>query len=242
MITREQLMAYVDGEAEPAEARAVEKAMEEDPAIRAEIEALRAGAHSVRAAFPEPTPTPADEHLAELIRARLAGSGEVVDLSARRAARAAWVRRAAWPAAIAASLIVGISAGWLAKHSDPGLIGPGGAASRSLAGALSAAPSGRLEKISADASVRPVISFRTADGQACRQFAIEGKAPMSGLACRDGSAWRVRALAETTGRSGAYTTAEGPGEDHVSEMVDGLIAGEPMDAAQEAAAISAGWR
>lgn len=246
MITREQLMAYADGEASPEEARAVEQAVAADAALARALEDIFAVSDRVRDALPLPPANPADDRLAALIQARLAAparGAEVVDLAARRKPRPAWLDRAAWPSAIAATLVIGLGVGWLAKPAGDGLLAPGAAAGRDLSAALSSAPSGTVTRVSADLSVKPVLSFAAADGALCRQFSLEGKRRLTGVACREGEGWQVRALAaDAAAQGGEFTTAGGPGEDPVSMVVEGMISGEPLDQAQEAAVIRSGWK
>lgn len=246
MITHEQLMAYADGEASPDEAAAVEAAVAEDAALAQALDDIFAVSDRVRDAMPLPPANAADDRLAALIQARLAAparGGEVVDLASRRKPRPAWLDRAAWPSAIAATLVIGLGVGWLAKPSDDGLLTPGAVAGRDLTAALNSTPSGTVTRVSANVSVKPVLSFAATDGALCRQFAIEGKRPVAGVACREGDIWQVRALAASAApQGGEFSTASGPGADPVSDMVDALIAGEPLDQAQEAARIRQGWK
>lgn len=246
MITREQLTAYADGEASPEEAATIERAIADDPSLAETLESIFALGDRVRAAMPLPDANVSDDRLAALIQARLASpanGAEVVDLTARRNARPAWIARAAWPSAIAATLVIGLGVGWLAKPSDDGLLAPGARAGRDLTAALDSTPSGQITRVSADLSVKPVLTFPAADGALCRQFALEGKRPLAGVACREGEAWQVRALTATAAASGGeFTTAAGPGEDQVSALVEQLIAGEPLDGTEEAAKIRDKWK
>jgi hypothetical protein len=245
MITREQLMAFADGEVTADEADEIDRAVSADPALARQLEDILAVTARVRDTMPTPEPIPADEALATLIRGRLSAEPDssVVELAARRRRVPGWAQAAAWPSAIAATLLVGISLGWSVKPANEGILTVDGAPRAELASALTTTPSGGLTRVTPGSSVRPTLSFATADGRLCRQFALEGRRVMNGVACKEGESWRVVALAASQdSRGGDYTTAAGPASDAVVAVVDGLIAGEPLDQAQEAARIRTGWR
>ena len=105
-IDTDMLHAYLDGELEPEAARAVEAAVERDPALRAELEAQRRLRERLSAHF-----DPAlDEAVPERFQALL--EPKVVDLAAARERR----RPRAWltPIAMAASLVLGLALGSVA--------------------------------------------------------------------------------------------------------------------------------
>ena len=88
------------------------------------------------------------------------------------------------------------------------------------------------------------VSFRSHEGQYCRTFQVNQGQGLAGLACRAPQGWSVRmamaspAQAATTG----YRTAASETPAPVLDAVQGLIAGDPLDAKAEAAAKAAGWR
>jgi hypothetical protein len=93
------------------------------------------------------------------------------------------------------------------------------------------------------APVQIGVSFRDRNGAYCRTFILEGESPLAGLACHEQSAWRVEALARTEPGPGAtgYRPAGSTLPRAVAGTLDGLIAGEPLDATAEAAARARGW-
>ena len=62
------------------------------------------------------------------------------------------------------------------------------------------------------------------------------QAGLAGLACREGDVWAVRATADAPGTAGSASPAP------ILAAVEGMIAGEPLDATQAAAARARGWR
>lgn len=68
MITDDVLMAYLDGEAEPGDVRAIEAEAFTSPELRARIEALQASDRTVRAAFDELLERPTPQQLLDAVR------------------------------------------------------------------------------------------------------------------------------------------------------------------------------
>lgn len=236
------LMAYADGELDPAQRAAIAQAIQDDPAIAAAVARHQALRQDVFAAFAPTLDEPVPERLQP-------PAARVHDLGAVRAARAAGQeqlarqRRPAWPqwGALAASLVVGVLAGSLGS----GWFGSGTELVRGPAGELSAG--GRLaqaldRQLAQDAGsgdVRVGLSFVSRDGSYCRSFQLGGSA---GLACREGGSWRVPVLADSPAQAGVYRQAAAPLPPAVLDAVDARIAGATLDAAAERAARERGWK
>jgi hypothetical protein len=226
MTEEEEFFAWLDGELPPAEAKRVEARVAADPALAAEAEAHRAMTAGLREAF-APVMTP---------------KNDVVDFPARRAQSAA--RRPArlpqW-AAIAATLVAGIGLGTLidARRDNGSPVAVEGG-QMVAAGPLEQTLTRQLA--SADqqgAATRVGLTFRNKQGRLCRTFS--GSAA-SGLACREGDDWRIEGLYGASGSgAGDYRMAAGP-DPRVAALVEGMIEGEPLDAAGEAAAKQSGWK
>jgi hypothetical protein len=241
----ETLMAYADGELEPAERAAIEHAMQADPAIAEAVARHRALRRDIAAAFAgildEPVP-------ARLQSPAAAPAAPVVSLDAARAARAAQAtpapapvrRRWSWPewGALAAMLMVGVLVGKVVPQGgQPAIAGNGTqvVAQGELASALDRQVGGK------DAgAVRVGVSFAARDGAYCRSFVMGTSA---GLACREGGQWRIPVMAETGAEAqGAYRQAGTELPPAVLDAIDARIAGKPLDAAGEEAARAQGWK
>lgn len=224
MTDEEEFFAWLDGELPPADAARVEARVAADPALAAEAQAHRAMGAGLRAAF-DPVMTP--QHT-------------IASLSARRAEHAA--RRVGVPqwAAIAATLVVGIGLGTM--------VGGGGTTRSPIvvdgqrmvaAAALDRALTGQLA--SADqqgAGTRVGLTFRSGRGL-CRTFAAEAA---SGVACRNGDKWRIEGLFGADAAPAATYRMAAGGDPRLAALVDGMIVGEPLDAASEASARKSGWK
>jgi hypothetical protein len=234
-------MAYADGELDEATRAAVETAMASDPQLARRIEQHRALRARIRSAFDTVLEEPVPPRLLQAVRTTPAGPGERKVVPLRPP-----VRRWPWPqwAAMAASLLIGLVAGRLASLR-PGNAGPIATRDgRMLAsGVLASALTGQLaSRQSAADPVRIGVSFRAKSGDYCRTFQLRRPAPLAGLACRAGAHWRIGVLVGAApGASGTYRQAASSMPPALIAAVDAEIAGEPLDAAAEAAARSRHW-
>jgi hypothetical protein len=249
-ISNETLMAYADGELDAAARANVEAAMLQDPEIAERVARHRALRETMRGAFSAVLNEPVPDRLIEAARGQSAAPrSAVADLSVARetARRRNSAAPRGWqPAAMAASLLLGLGLGFLAWHGPRGaLIRPGVdgglVAGATLAEALST-------QLSDDRSAQRVavtgLSFRDKSGNYCRTFSLTGTDASSGLACREGADWRIEALAQSpraAANSGNYRAAASEDSAAIRAAVEASIDGEPLDRAGEIAARRAGW-
>ncbi|HEY2463156.1 MAG TPA: hypothetical protein VGI32_03790 [Steroidobacteraceae bacterium] len=256
-ISDETLMAYADGELDPAARASVEAAMQEDPEIGKRVARHRALREAMQGAFSAVLQEPVPDRLIEAARGPTGAAraktaspqSAVVDLSlAREAARRKnagppWRRQ---PAAMAASLLVGLGLGFLAWHGSGGaLIQPGAGGGLIASAALAEALSTQLsDDRSAERVAITGLSFRNKSGDYCRTFSLTGMGASSGLACREGTDWRIEALVQSprnTANPGNFRTAASQESPAIRTVVESSIDGEPLDHAGEIAARQAGW-
>jgi hypothetical protein len=223
------LMAYADGELDPAERAAIERAMRTDPAIAAAVERHRALRADVAAAFAG--------ILDEPVPARLQPPAPIISLDAAREKRRRW----SWPewGALAATLVVGVLAGKMIPGGGgaPAIIGNGNqvVAQGELASALDRQVGGK-----GNGAVKVGVSFAARDGAYCRGFVMGASA---GLACRAGGQWRIPVLAEAQQEAaGGYRQAGSALPPAVLDAIDARIADKPLDAAGEEAARARNWQ
>ncbi|ARS26806.1 zf-HC2 domain-containing protein [Sphingomonas sp. KC8] len=237
MINDETLFAYLDGELPAAEAARVEEALAIDPALREKLSAQRALRERLQRAF---DPITSEELPAALAHATAPRGATVIDMAAARTAKAQRVPKelGGW-AAIAAALVAGLVGGYLMNAQ------PNGPAIERDGRMIAAAPiASALDRQLASAGkpqgpVQVHLTFRDASGAICRSFAAPAA---SGVACHEQDRWIVRALfAPDKQQDGPYRTAAS-GSAALLAYIDGVIAGEPFDAAAEDAARATGWR
>ncbi|HEX6000546.1 MAG TPA: hypothetical protein VFZ16_14305 [Hyphomicrobiaceae bacterium] len=109
-----------------------------------------------------------------------------------------------------------------------------------LAAALEQTPSGKNAALS---TVRPMLSFNSKDAGWCRQFEMRhaSRQVSHALACRkDGAKWRV--VASTAPGPTGYVPAGSDRRKVIDDLATSMMRGEPLSAADEAAAIGDGWR
>jgi hypothetical protein len=246
-ISDETLMAYADGELDAATRASVEAAMREDPEIGKRIARHRALREAMRGAFSAVLDEPVPDRLIAAARGQTAvPKAAVLDLSLAREAARQRVSTAPWrPAAMAASLLLGLGLGFLAWHGPRALIQPGAGgwliASTALAETLSTQLS---DDRAADRVAITGLSFRDKSGDYCRTFSLTGNDASSGVACHEGADWRIKALAQApraATNSDSFRTAASEDSPAIRAAVEASIAGEPLDHAGEIAARQAGW-
>lgn len=227
----EMLMAYADGELDPIAARRVERAIAADPALAGQVERHRALRDQLRRHFDPIAEAPPPAALAALVR----DSAKVVPFPSMRPV--ARVPRAWAGGAVAAALALGVLLG---QNLRPGGDDFAAQGDRLVAsGAMAQALDKQLASTQpADARLRMLVSFRTANGSYCRTFA---KAGQGGIACRENGEWQLREL-----RSLAPPALRGyrqAGSETAALMADAqeLMAGDPLDARAEDAAAQAHW-
>jgi Putative zinc-finger len=247
-ISDEMLMAYADGELDAASRARVEAAMQEDPEIGKRVARHRALRETMQGAFSGVLNEPVPERLIQAARGQTAApKSAVVDLSAaREAARRKNSAALRWqPAAIAASLLLGLGLGFLAWHGSGGLIQPGAGGGLVASAALAEALSTQLSDDRSQVSVAVAgLSFRDKSGDYCRTFSLTGSAASLGLACREGTDWKIKALAQAphgAANPGNFRTAGSEDSPVIRAAVEASIEGEPLDHAGEIAARQAGW-
>ena len=230
------LMAYVDGELDPADRDRVKAAIAVDPDLRARAEALGGVRTAARDAFPIAV-DPLDAALAARIRAGTPRGGWFApgSLFSDRLRRPAL-----WAGLAVAGFAAGIGVGWLAPGATPGglVLQPGG---RIADGALTRVLDSRQAAEGPDSSGRRVtLTFRTDNGDWCRTFAAEADG-VAGLACREDGHWQARVITPwaATGTEIRTATVDTPAA--ILAEVDALISGQTLDAAAEAELLARGW-
>jgi hypothetical protein len=240
----ENLSAYADGELDEATRAALEAAMAADPVLARRVARHRALRARVQDAFAPVLTEPVPERL--LAAARGPGSAEradnVIAFQARPRPRWSWPQWGAMAACLIAGLLLGPlllrpSAAPTPLATSGGRVLASGVLARALSQQLSSA-----QPVSAPVEIG--VSFRARDGGYCRTFVLRETQSLAGLACRAGTAWQVVTLAQSTtpgAAGGGYRQAASALPPAVARTLDDLIAGEPLDAASEAAAREHGW-
>jgi anti-sigma factor RsiW len=200
------LVAYADGELDPAQMATVDDIIREDPEARAVVGIMRRSAAAVKTAFDQPLYEEVPQRLLAAVRC----TGD-----SRLAARILPVRRPAWAlyfvtaiAASIATLFVAVGTGYL-QFAPDAAFRPAGTGSGNFESSLYRA----LERSDIGVSVRYddvangrsgavtlTGNLRTSFGDGCREFRhdwvdVHGQGVEVGLACRSAdSEWSVLTL------------------------------------------------
>ena len=253
----ETLMAYADGELDPATGAQVEAAMAGDAAMAGRVARHRAMRDDVYASFAPVLDEAVPQRLRDALRqAHAAPASPAPAYAPGPAANHSRWSLPVW-GALAASLVVGVLIG---KMAMPPFAAAGGKSAAvatvngrlAAGGALARALSQQLASAQRQGQAVSIgITFRAADGQFCRSFTLRDgppqSAPLAGLACRapaGGDRWLIPVLVETPPDAAApagYRMAASAAP-AVLQAIDERIAGQPLDAAAERQALQRDWR
>jgi hypothetical protein len=246
-VSDETLMAYADDEVDAATRAIVEAAMRDDPQVRRRVAHHRALREVVKGAFAAVIDEPVPQRL--IAAARGAPADNVVDLAGARDAAAVKAPRRGlrgWqPAAMAASLLLGLALGYLGWRGSNALVTVSAHGELVAGAGLAEALSSQLSADHPPGTVAMTgLSFRAKTGDYCRTFALTATHANSGLACREGGSWKVKVLAqssESPANSSGFRPAASADSAAVRAAVEESIDGEPLDQAGEIAARQGNW-
>jgi anti-sigma-K factor RskA len=224
MIASETIVAYVDGELDAEKAAEVEAAAKTDPALAEAIAAHRSLRDGLFAAF---API-AEEPVPDRLVAAAVPPAPVISLDAFRARRKVLFQVGAMAASLVAA--VGVTLLVTQPHGDF-RSGPGGLLAQ---GQLAQALSSQLASDDHGAT-RIGLTFRDKTGAVCRTFSTKAS---DGMACRDGDAWRVDALARAENAT-EFRQAASP---LIMTAAEDRMTGDAFDADAEKAARDKGWK
>lgn len=241
------LMAFADGELDPALAARVAAVVAQAPAAAARVALFRDTRAVLRAAAARPL-DPVPDALMARVRATLDSAGAATPAPARVVPLAAHRPRRIPAMALAAglALAVGVAGGFLLARGPGTPVGPGtgtpvpvlaalGAAD--VAAALSSAPSGEVRAVAAGELV-PVATFLSGIGETCREFTLAGATgdSVTAVACHGGNGWDLRLAMVAATAGDGYAPASAP------EVLDSYFAateaGAPLSPEDEAAALA----
>lgn len=221
-LSKETLMAYVDGELPGEERAQVEAELAVNAEARAYVERQQALVRRMHASFNDILDMPVPSALQE------AGAPQ-------RFFQSRLWRLTSWTAlpvagALACGLLIGVMLNGSNVVSRNGMLVARGA----LADALT-------QKVAADQSgeTRIGISFRDKNGRYCRTFR---EPTMAGVACRQGGGWAIAAAGNVALETGGeYRQAGSAMPDFLRSTVEAMIVGEPLTADGERKARDARW-
>ncbi len=236
------LNAFADGALEPEDAARVVMHLADCPADQAVVD----GIMTTNALLARACAGPMQEPVPPAIRATILDARPAEPRPRQTPPRRRPARAFLWAGALAAGLAAAALLPPLLTRDGAELaLGPVPARSP-LAEALTELHSGETQMLAQDVEIVMVATYASPAGF-CREFTLHagvGAADLAGLACRDGTGWRVAAR-ETEPESEAgtrYVPAGGDDADAIRTSLDARDAGPALSTADEAAALGAGWR
>lgn len=231
-MTDDQIIAYVDGELGPIDALRFERAMAADASLADAVRRHRA----LRARIGGHFAPVAEEPVPARLAAMLDPSANVVAFPPRTRR---WFDSGRRYAAIAATLVIGLVVGQMLPRGSAGPVGErnGVLVAR---GALADALDGELASMPGAGGYRMGVSFVSRDRHYCRTFSGPAGA---GLGCHGSEGWTLERFVAGDGAAGrgAYRQA-GSASAEILGAAQDMMAGDPLDAADERRARDGGWR
>jgi hypothetical protein len=224
----ETLIAFVDGELTETEHAEAQRAIDADPALRAQLEAQQRVRARISAAF---DPIAHEAPPAKLVAAA-GGPANVVSLAMLQPR---WSVRewSAMAASLAAGLIVGIGV------VHPQAIVSTHNATLVAAGALQQALDAQLAS-DTDKPVRIGLTYRDRDGAFCRTFAMNA-AQVQGLACRSASRWRLEIVTHDAAQISDMRAAASAIDPAILQAAQSKMSGDVFGARAERDARDSRW-
>jgi hypothetical protein len=238
------LMAYADGELDPALRAQIEAAIAKDPGLALRVQEHRALRAKMAGAFSRVMDQPVPERLESAARggarADVPARGNVLKFPARSARAPSPPWRAREWIAMAASLLVGVLLSWRFLAPDSGAFETGkngllarGELARALETQLASEQSGQERVLIG-------LTFKAHDGSYCRSFVLRA-ARTAGLACRAGSGWQVPATDSSLELEGEMQQAGSALPPSILRIIEARMEGAALDAEGEKNAQQGAW-
>ena len=263
-ISDETLMAYVDEALPHAEMRRVEALVGRDPALAARLVPFAVTRSALPQIFSDAQLGPIPSRLLDTVlsapigisRRPVATGGILTGLRNLLFPETLSLGRAL---ALCGTVFVVAGAGWMMSRArQPGerqdllALESGKTLARGvLARALESAPMLQQVAAAGGETATPVVTFKNADGQLCRQFEASRTETdvFSGYACRDDAGdWQVEfhgsgaSLVRGDDSANVIRPSDRQSNPDLDTAIDAIISGDALDAQSEGALIANGWK
>jgi hypothetical protein len=234
-ITDEQLSAFLDAELSPNDMEAIRQALEVDDDLVMRLAELSQVDQWVVENAQQIDLIPVPIKLTQLAQQIDKGQSpnNVVQLSRWKLAK----KRINTPISLAASVVLAVTVG-IATITYQGEQ----TISNEIVSILDSSISGEISFAADNTRVKAQLSFANQDGNLCRQYLlIKDQANSTNIACKENNNWHLRASIQTNDLNiQSYRTASK--DQNLEQVIDGMIAGAPLNREQEQSAILKQWQ
>lgn len=234
-ITDEKLSAFLDTELSPNDMEAIREALEVDDDLVMRLAELSQVDQWVVENAQQIDSTPVPIKLTQLAQQIDTGKSpnNVVQLSNWKLAKA----KINTPMSLAASVVLAVTVG-IATMTYQGER----TISNEIVNILDSSISGETSLTAGNAQVTAQLSFANQDGNLCRQYLlIKDQANLTNIACKENNNWHLHASIQTNDlNTQSYQTASK--DQNLEQVIDGMIAGAPLNREQEQSAILKQWQ
>lgn len=250
-ISNEMLSAFHDGELGAAEHEVVSVELKSSEDLRNRLAALQKAGERANEYFHEIDAVPLSNTMKTFLQDL--EKNKVIPFS-RKPARKMSLSQWALPLAASLALLIGFGTGQLTAPRQDGatfaalMDQTNGRiqGTNPLYAALEQGRSGVAVALSGSSTViaTPILSFRNADGDYCREFMVTGEIMASrNLACKQsGKAWTIMAMTSAPVVSeGDYVPASDAVPDAIDARIDAMIDGSALGQAEETQMILNQW-
>jgi len=252
-ITDEKLSAYIDGELAVNEMEAINNALKSDASLSARLAEMKRPDRIIAAAYGEIDKEPMPKAIMDLLQSgaeseEAVNGGNVVRFPLKSLLHAPqqWTT----PLAASVALAIGVGLG-MQLTSNNGAAGSDGVLMAGVIDASSPIHQALESSMSAETfsssgvSVTPVLTFKSREGDFCREFSATADAVTNrAVACRMNDQWAMQ-FAMVSDRNmdpDSFSTASTAASPAFDGFVDELMGDEPLAPDDEAAVIKRQWR
>lgn len=234
-ITDEKLSAFLDAELAPDEMEIVRLALESDDDLVMRLAELSQVDQWVVENAEQIDTKPIPNKLIQLAQQIDQGKKQsnVVQMSAWKTATS----KLGTPMSMAAGVMLAITVGVVSmSYQQDQMI------SNQVAKVLDSSISGEVNTIDSDMNVKAQLSFANKQGDLCRQYLlVEKQTASTNIACKKNNTWQLHASVQAN----EYNTQDyqaASKDQNLDKVIDGMIAGAPLNRDQEQSAILKQWQ
>jgi hypothetical protein len=219
----EELMAFADGEADGKLSKRIQAATLSDSRVANRVALFRSTSQALKHVFPVQRNDEVDEKIVAAMEnaqrsqtQSKSNESNVVQFPKRNPIIDQW-----WKGVAAAAIILGfgLSTGYMVAQQVDTPVQMAGQVNEATAQAFNTVASGEYVTLQ-DGKLTLVATFKSTNGEACREYEIENGAPgkITGLACKHSHGWHVVAQVFSEADGNSFAPASGV------DLIDSFVA------------------